>query len=110
MTVHFSTVRNTKNKTHLSLEEADEEEDLHQAVKGDLRQGGDAVGAVGEGEARRGGKHAREAEVLCGDVAEDGEHSNAPVLDLHVPEAVEALLRDGRQRPAGKEILANGFS
>lgn len=80
-------------KTHLRLKEADEEEDLHRAIKGDLRQGGDAVGHVGERETRRGGQHAREAEVLCGDVAEDGEHGNAPVLHLHVPEAVEALLQ-----------------
>lgn len=78
---------------HLGLEEADEEEDLDEAVKGDLGEGGDAVGAVREREVSGGSEHAREAEVLGGDVAEDGEHSDAAVLDLNVPEAVEALLQ-----------------
>ena len=86
---------------YLGLKKADEEEDLDEAVKGNLRERGDAVGAVREGKARRGGEHAGEPEVLCGDVAQDGEHRNAPVLDLHVPEAVEPLLKsansvDGR--------------
>ncbi|CAN0053431.1 unnamed protein product, partial [Ectocarpus fasciculatus] len=77
---------------HGQLEEADEREDLGEARRGDLGEGRHTVGHVGEGQVGRVGEHAGEARVLLGEVAGDGEHSNAAVLHLHVAEALEALL------------------
>ncbi|CAM9091393.1 unnamed protein product, partial [Ectocarpus sp. 6 AP-2014] len=77
---------------HRQLKETDEREDLGEARRGDLRQSGHTVRHVGERQVGRVRQHAGEAGVLLGQVAGDGEHSNAPVLHLHVAEALEPLL------------------
>ena len=74
---------------HADLEEADEGDDLEEPKSGDLRQRGKAVRHIGEREVRGGREHAGQAEVLLDEVASDGQHRNASVLDLNVPEAVE---------------------
>ena len=77
---------------HCKLQESYERHDLGEAERGDLGEGRHTVRHVSEGEVRRSGQHARQAHVLLYDVAEHREHGDAAVLDLHVPEAVEALL------------------
>ena len=57
-----------------------------------LAEGAKAVRHVREGLVIRDGEHAREAHVLLDDVAQNGEHTDAAVLDLDVPKAVEPLL------------------
>lgn len=57
-----------------------------------LAEGAKAVRHVREGLVVRDGEHAGEAYVLLDDVAQHGEHTDASVLDLHVPETVEPLL------------------
>ena len=77
---------------HSQLKEADERDDLGEARRRDLGQSRHAVGHVREREVRGVREHAGQAGVLLGQVAGDGEHRNAAVLDLHVPEALKALL------------------
>ena len=77
---------------HEQLVAADRQDDLEGAQGGDLRERGESVGHVREREVLLEGEHARQAGVLLYHVPHDGEHSNASVLDLHVPEAVEPLL------------------
>lgn len=74
---------------HADLEEADEGDDLEEPKSRDLRQRGQAVRHVSERNVRGGREHAGQAEVLLDEVASDGQHRNASVLDLDVPEAVE---------------------
>ena len=74
------------------FKEADERDDLREARRGDLREGRYTVRHVSEREVGGVGEHAGQAGVLLGKVAGDGEHSNAAVLDLHIPEALEPLL------------------
>lgn len=77
---------------YLGLKEPDEEEDLDKTIEGDLGERSDPVRAVGKGEPSGRGQHARKTEVLLHDVTQDSKHGDAPVLDFHIPEAVETLL------------------
>ena len=78
---------------HVSdLEDEDEESYLEEPGGRDLGDRRQPVGHVGERDVLRGGEHAREADVLLGDVAEHGDHGDAAVLDLLVSELVEELL------------------
>ncbi|KAL7533946.1 hypothetical protein ACHAWF_004671, partial [Thalassiosira exigua] len=78
-----------------NLKEADEAEDLHEALGGDgvgAPDGGPAVGVGVEGVA---GFVDVAAEVVSGtgpDVAQEGKLGDTAVLDLDVTEAVESLL------------------
>mmetsp|Transcript_28385 Transcript_28385/g.72062 ORF Transcript_28385/g.72062 Transcript_28385/m.72062 type:complete len:213 (+) Transcript_28385:113-751(+) len=76
---------------HGELEEAHEREDLREAGRRHDRERREAGRHVSEREAVR--ELAREADAgRRHDVAKDGEHADAAVLDLDEAEAVEALL------------------
>eukprot|EP00618_Florenciella_parvula_P019197 CAMPEP_0119540432 /NCGR_PEP_ID=MMETSP1344-20130328/52321_1 /TAXON_ID=236787 /ORGANISM="Florenciella parvula, Strain CCMP2471" /LENGTH=212 /DNA_ID=CAMNT_0007584179 /DNA_START=48 /DNA_END=684 /DNA_ORIENTATION=- len=77
------------------LEGAAEENNLPETSSRELGEGREAGRHVSEGELLRVGDHAREADAVRGhDVAEDGKHRHAAVLELDATEAVEALLVD----------------
>ena len=77
------------------LESADEGDDLEKALLGDGAGALDGGEAVGEGVEGITGVVDGAIEVDAGtggDLAEEGKHTDAAVLDLDVTEAVEALL------------------
>mmetsp|Transcript_11293 Transcript_11293/g.33820 ORF Transcript_11293/g.33820 Transcript_11293/m.33820 type:complete len:227 (+) Transcript_11293:1114-1794(+) len=83
------------------LEEADEGDDLGNAGGGDGAEGAEAGRDVRELGARVVDGAREEDAGLGGDLAEDGEHTDAAVLDLDVAEAVELLLVGVREEAEG---------
>mmetsp|Transcript_14698 Transcript_14698/g.35692 ORF Transcript_14698/g.35692 Transcript_14698/m.35692 type:complete len:230 (-) Transcript_14698:13-702(-) len=93
---------------HSKLKEAHKGEDLRKTGGRHDLKGLEAVGHVREGEAVR--DVAGEAHASGGhDVAEDGEHADAAVLHLHVPEAVKALLVSLVEEAEGVEEAERGL-
>merc|ERR1719261_865287 len=75
-------------------EHGDEEEDLEEAERGDLEEGLDAVGHVGELDVATELDVAERADVAGHAVADDGDHRDAAVLLLDLAVPVELLLGD----------------
>ena len=94
------------------LEEADEGDDLEEALLGDGVGALDGGEAVGEGvEAVTGAVDgAIEVDAVAGDdLAEEGKLTDAAVLDLDVTEAVEALLVGILEEAEGVEEAKRGL-
>jgi hypothetical protein len=89
-------VASPRDVTHEgALKDADEGDDLHDPGGGDVvraDEGGNAVGVAREGVSRVVDVSWEVDASAGGDLAQEGQHRNAAVLDLDVPEAVEALL------------------
>lgn len=84
------------------LKEADEEEDLRHTGEGDLVQGGNASGDILEADGEILGEVSGETESGRGpEVAEEGKHADAAVLELDETEALEALLVSVLQETKG---------
>ena len=77
---------------HAEFKETNERHDLQEAQRRELRESREAVRHVRELQVHIVRQVAGESVVLLNQVSRDGEHGDAAVLDLHVPETVEALL------------------
>ena len=94
------------------LEPSDEEDDLEEALTGDgigTVKGGEAVGDVGELTATEVDGTAKVDTGTGDDVAKEGKHGNAAVLDLNVTETVELLLVAVGDKAEGIEESKRGL-
>jgi len=94
------------------LEPSDEEDDLKEALTGDgisTVQGGEAIGDVGELTAAEVDGTAKVDTGTGDDVAKEGKHGNAAVLDLNVSEAVELVLVAVGDQAEGIEEAKRGL-
>ena len=95
------------------LEPSDEEDDLEEALTGDgigTVKGGEAVGDVGELTATEVDGTAKVDTGTGDDVAKEGKHGNAAVLDLNVTETVELGLIAIGDKAEGVEEAKRGLS
>ena len=101
------------NVTHdKELEPSDEKDDLEKALAGDgigAVKGSEAVGDIGELAAAEVDGTAKVDTSTGDDVAKEGKHGNAAVLDLNVTEAVQLGLVSVSDKAEGVEEAKRGL-